>query len=109
MKEKLSIEECNEILEAAVAGYGAEHQMWKLVEELGELLTAIAKYKIAQMEGLVTYAVIDNIAEEMGDVGIMMDQLRYIMRNTGLVEEFRQAKIKRLAERLNMMKEENEE
>lgn len=62
----------------AVANYGREHQMDKAVEELGELLTEVARYKqdVGRKNALVG---------EMADVTIMLEQLKII---AGISDEY---------------------
>ena len=55
----------------AVDHYGVEHQKRKAMEELGELLTEMAR----EQDGRTTN---DRIREELADVMIMCEQLRMI-------------------------------
>jgi NTP pyrophosphatase (non-canonical NTP hydrolase) len=48
--------------------YGYEHQRIKLIEELGELTSAVARNDI------------DNIVEECADVTIMIQQVLYLLK-----------------------------
>lgn len=62
----------------AIASYGREHQMDKAVEELGELLTEVARYRqdVGRKNALVG---------EMADVTIMLEQLKII---AGISDEY---------------------
>lgn len=62
----------------AIANYGREHQMDKAVEELGELLTEVARYRqdVGRKNALVG---------EMADVTIMLEQLKII---AGISDEY---------------------
>lgn len=62
----------------AVATYGAEHQRWKAVEELGELITAIAKRGEAKPGTLEMVTTRDALIDEMADVSIMLMQLKIL-------------------------------
>ena len=79
------------ILLAAISKYGKGPQRDKAIEELSELIRALARCDD-----------IENIAEEMADVRIMLDQLELIFRNRARVREFEQAKLARLSERLHV-------
>ena len=63
--------------------YGAENQRMKLVEELSELLVA------------VMHDDRENIAEEMADVRIMIDQVAYLMDIRPVVDGYVKSKIDR--------------
>ena len=63
--------------------YGLVDQAWKLVEELSELLVA------------VMHDDKENIAEEMADVRIMIDQVAYLMDIRTAVDGYVKSKIDR--------------
>ena len=74
------------ILYEAVKHFGVETQMRKAIEECGELIVAIAKNDTP------------NIAEEVADVRIMLDQIEIILGiDTGMI---RQSKLERLSLRI---------
>lgn len=77
------------ILLAAIQHYGSGMQRFKAIEELSELIRALARCDDR-----------DNISEEMADVRIMLDQLELIFGNHDRVREYEYAKLKRLSERL---------
>ena len=77
------------ILTAAISHYGTGAQLLKAIEELGELIQALAKSDR------------DNIAEEMADVRIMLDQLEIMFGNGAEVREWELKKLKRLDERVH--------
>ena len=56
--------------------YGINNQLIKLMEECGELVTAAAKYDPQHRY------TIEHIAEEAGDVRIMIMQIEYLMGDT---------------------------
>ncbi len=74
------------ILRAAVEKYGPGAQQMKAIEELGELIRALARADDP-----------DNIAEEMADVEIMLGQLRIILGNDADVERWKVKKLQRLS------------
>ena len=79
-----------EILTAAIEHYGVGAQWSKAIEELSELIRALARADD-----------IKNIAEEMADVRIMLDQLEIIFHNREQVRKYELEKLKRLSERIH--------
>ena len=80
-----------QILEAAICHYGFGTQRFKAIEELSELIRALARCDDRE-----------NIAEEMADVRIMLDQLELIFDNREQVHDIELAKLMRLSERLRL-------
>lgn len=81
------------ILAAAVAHFGRAPQMLMVLEEMSELQKEICKnFRGKENE--------EEIAEEIADVEIMLDQLKMIFKVENKVTAFRTAKIKRLRERI---------
>ena len=78
------------ILAAAIEHYGSDLQQLKAIEELSELIRALARADDA-----------DNIAEEMADVRIMLDQLEIIFGNHLEVRRHEIRKLKRLDARVH--------
>ena len=76
-----------EILETAIKVFGAVHQEEVAIEECGELIQAICHKHRGRK---------DNIAEEIADVEIMLEQLKIINDCSGEVEEIRKSKVERL-------------
>ncbi|MFZ3132685.1 MAG: hypothetical protein WA125_16690 [Desulfosporosinus sp.] len=75
------------ILHEAIQHYGEQAQFTKAIEECGELIIAIAKSDLP------------NIAEEVADVRIMLDQVEIMLGlDTGMI---RQSKLERLSERIS--------
>lgn len=81
-----------DIINTAVKTFGAETQIDKAIEECGELIRALSRYKHPDVYDPVV--VEENLLEEMADVGIMLDQLRIIAGASE--EEQREAKLLRL-------------
>lgn len=82
-----------EILRAAISTYGAKAQTLMLFEEMSELMKELCKHARGR----------DNrreIAEEIADVRIMLDQMSMIYDCKMEEEAYRMLKIKRLGERL---------
>ena len=82
------------IFEKALAHYGPEAQIKMLYEEMAELQLAVCKHGRGADN-------IDNIAEELADVGIMLDQMRLLFNVETRSREIRLEKVARLAERMN--------
>jgi NTP pyrophosphatase (non-canonical NTP hydrolase) len=85
-------EKVAEICAQAVDIYGVEAQTWMAIEEMAELLNALAKHRRNRVSR-------ENICEEIADVSIMMIQLAYIF-GVDEVNEFIEEKINRLEKRL---------
>ena len=64
-------------------------QKLKCVEELGELSVAVMK----DLKGSPDF---NNIAEEIADVSIMLEQMIEIYKNSAKVNEFRSKKLARI-------------
>ena len=74
-----------QILKAAIKHYGIWPQRDKAIEELSELIRALARCDDRE-----------NIAEEMADVRIMLDQLEIIFDNREGVRIWELRKLRRL-------------
>ena len=64
--------------------YGPAAQRWKAAEELGELIRALARQDA------------DNIAEEIADVEIMIEELKVIYGNAEQVAREKKRKLARM-------------
>lgn len=82
-----------ELYERVLAEKGANHQITKAIEELGELITELCKIESGQTSNIA-------LATEMADVTIMMEQLRIILDINDLVGEEMGRKCVRLARKL---------
>jgi len=78
------------ILRGAIERYGRGTQRFKAIEELSELIRALARCDDPE-----------NIAEEMADVRIMLDQLELIFRNGQKVAKYEVQKLRRLDQRVH--------
>lgn len=81
------------ILKQALDTYGAEAQTLMMFEEMSELQKELCKHARGADNR-------ENIAEEIADVLIMLDQMMILHDCAGAVAEYRHRKITRLAERL---------
>lgn len=84
------------ILTAALEAYGGTMQQMVLLEEMSELQKEVCK----QWRGRDN---LEQIAEEMADVQIMLDQMTLFFQNGGLQEQYRMKKLERLGERLGLI------
>ena len=87
------------VCHAAVHTYGKEHQKLLAIEEMSELTKALCK----DTRYPDNPAVLDNVAEEIADVRIMLDQLERIFACSEQVRKYKHKKIKRLADRINQV------
>lgn len=87
-----------ELYKLAIETYGDEAQINQGIEEMAELIQAVNKFRC--MRNPVTF---DNIAEEIADVEIMVDQYKQIY---GITENeiilLKKRKLDRLAKRLGV-------
>lgn len=79
------------VLRQAIDVFGARAQEEKAIEELAELICAIA-HKHCGRDA--------NIAEEIADVEIMLEQLKQINQCHAEVEKIRNEKVERLFDRI---------
>jgi len=94
-----------EVLKQAIETYGEERQLCKAIEELGELIRAIGRYESTDGSDAEKTEDgfdkdLDNIAEEIADVRIMLRQLCMIYRIGKRTRLWEEHKIARLAQRL---------
>lgn len=100
-----SVEELTE-LNLKVAGfYGYEAQSNQLVEECAELIQAVNKYRRARGLGQATpvelMAAKDNLIEEIADVEVMLDQIKYLLKVHELdIQAVKDKKMSRTLERM---------
>lgn len=81
-----------EFYEKIIFHFGDKNQITVAIEELSELQKELCKY----LRGDMDYY---NIAEEIADVEIMLEQLKIIFLNESDVEETKKEKINRTIER----------
>ena len=90
--------EHKEILEKAIEKYGDKNQLLKTIEELNELSRALVRFLID--DNIFNYA---NVAEEIVDVKIMLEQAIVILNLGGeTLDSIKQEKINRLKQNLNI-------
>ncbi len=81
---------------AALSRYGAQAQIMMVFEEMAELQDVLCKF----LRGRVDGDTLANIAEEIADVGIMLDQMAIEFKVEDAVAEQRAYKVRRLRERI---------
>lgn len=92
-----------ETLVDAVRHYGEIHQQVKAMEELGELIQAIAKV-LSSPRHIDNGPEVYHLSEEMADVEIMLEQLKIIHKNHGIVDDWRAVKLGRLRRQIDREK-----
>lgn len=80
----------------ALRCYGGQAQITMVFEEMAELQDVLCKF----LRGRVDGDTLANIAEEIADVGIMLDQMAIEFEVEDAVAEQRAVKIRRLRSRL---------
>ena len=88
-----------ELFERALYHFGPAIQSKKLLEEMAELQVEILHYGLGRSN-------LDKIAEEIADVGIMLDQMILLFQCGGAVQQVRAEKVDRL--RHMIFREEND-
>jgi NTP pyrophosphatase (non-canonical NTP hydrolase) len=87
-------EEYDSVIENAIHFYGKINQQVKAIEELGELITSLARYLSGHSE---VYS--DHVREEIADAAIMLHQLALIF-GPAEVDAFVEKKLTRLHNRM---------
>ena len=93
--------EQSKIISAALWKYGKEYQVWKFIEELGELITAMARMRQAELRpDLARENELDNLVEEFADSGITADEMISCYGLKDRIRSMRSLKLKRLEKRM---------
>lgn len=82
------------VFQKALKAWGGEAQVLCLLEEMAELQDALCKHKRGRRT-------LEDIAEEIADVEIMLDQMKLLFHIEKEAEAQRACKIARVEERLN--------
>ena len=77
----------------AITIWGEEAQITMVYEELGELITTLAQFRRGRH-------LLTDLAEEIADVELMIDQLKFIYDIKEIVSLYRKKKLERLEKRL---------
>lgn len=94
-KTKTTYPERAAVYIAAIERWGMDAQMWMVVEEMSELMKEICKARRGKDNK-------EDIADEIADVTIMLEQLRLMVDADEAVCEHIDYKIARLRQRLGM-------
>lgn len=97
MRESERRENASTIYRAALDTFGIEHQITKLIEEIGEFADAFGKC----MDGRDK---VSHLAEEMADVHNMLDQFAVFFDCEAEVERMKRYKLRRLEQRIEEAK-----
>ena len=85
----------SEIYKTAMKKWGLEPQLDMVIEECSELTQAISKLKRNKADAL------SNVLEEIGDVEIMLSQMRYYF-NGNLIDDWKRKKLETLKKMLGI-------
>ena len=81
--------------------YGADRQLNQLIEECGELIQAVNKWKRFYFFNEVAWNPIHAVMEEIADVEIMLEQIRCLLNlSEETINEIKISKIKRERNRI---------
>ena len=83
----------DKVLHKAIDYFGAEHQLNKLTEEIGEVLVAVAHWRIGKDSA-------NHVAEEIADAIIMLKQTAMIVGVEADVEQWYMDKLCALEKRV---------
>lgn len=92
--------EANAVFKDAIEVFGEDAQILMVFEEMAELQKELCKW----MRNGNSVELTHNIAEEIADVEIMLDQMKLIFDCAGLSQGYRREKTARLAGRIEKIK-----
>ena len=76
--------------------YGFDLQSNLLMEEYGELIQAVNKYKRKIYSGLSVYTSLDKLIEEIADVELMLEQIKALLNiSEKYIETWKKEKVER--------------
>lgn len=81
----------NKIYDSILQKEGAEKQVWKVIEELGELQTALAKHARQETD-------INHVMKELVDAEVTIDKLRYMIAKDSLYQRLQKQQYEKLEE-----------
>lgn len=103
----MTAKETRALYERAIEHYGPRHQVYKAIEECGELVQALCKYEEFAPNAPATVnaviaadALVDHVSEEMADLLMTWEQLTMLFQNEAAVLQWKDRKLDRLKERL---------
>ena len=81
--------------------YGANRQSYQLIEECGELIQAINKWKRFYFFNEVAWNPVHSVMEEIADVEVMLEQIKHLLNlPEQTINEIKVAKVKRERNRI---------
>lgn len=89
----IDLEARQAVYRLAIEKFGEEAQLWIVIEEMSELAKEICKFQRGKRCP-------DDLADEIADVEIMLEQARMLFGVDDLVIAHKDAKIERLRERV---------
>lgn len=96
-RREIMTKEEKKTFQDALRVFGGRNQIMMVFEEMAELQDVLCKF----LRGRVDGDTLANIAEEIADVGIMIDQMAIEFKVEDAVAEQRQYKVQRLRERID--------
>lgn len=94
-----------DVFKAAIEVFGEAAQVTMVFEEMAELQKELCKW----IRNGNSVELTQNIAEEIADVEIMLDQMKLIFHCCGLVQRYRNGKVARLAGRIEKIRKNRED
>lgn len=99
--KQIQIDECTR---EQAEQFGLENRMLQCTEEAGELIQALSKYRRIQQGDKTCRTDMCHaeymVAEEMADLEICIEQLKYLLGNTEQIEQIKEEKVHRTEQRL---------
>lgn len=80
--------------------YGYDNQSHQCVEEMAELMIAINKFRRKEIPNRNNYELMQDIYEEIADVEVLLEQLKYFFNCYDEVNAMKEYKLKRELERI---------
>lgn len=82
------------LLTRAIETYGINTQYMKTIEELGELIRALARFSVSKDDFALDD--FDNLIEEIADVEIMIEQIKITLMDSNVITIIQKQKAKKL-------------
>ena len=81
--------------------YGADRQLNQLIEECGELIQVVNKWKRFYFFNEVAWNPVHSVMEEIADVEVMLEQIKHLLNlPEQTINEIKVAKVKRERNRI---------
>ena len=89
----IGYDERKKVYRAAIDAWGVDAQQWVVIEELGELQSALSQYRRGRIG-------VSDVADEIADATIMLEQLQIMLGVEKLTEQRIEQKLARLRRRI---------